>query len=64
MPPAVLIELMRLASPALPVGGFSYSEALEDWERVGSADPDGPLGAMSRRHAQGARQLASLFAGR
>jgi urease accessory protein len=26
---AVLIELMRLASPALPVGGFSYSEALE-----------------------------------
>ncbi len=27
--PAVLIELMRLASPALPVGGFSYSEALE-----------------------------------
>jgi urease accessory protein len=25
----VLIELMRLASPALPVGGFSYSEALE-----------------------------------
>ena len=28
-PPAVLIELMRLASPALPVGGFSYSEALE-----------------------------------
>ena len=29
LPPAVLIELMRLASPALPVGGFSYSEALE-----------------------------------
>jgi urease accessory protein len=27
--PAVLIELMRLASPSLPVGGFSYSEALE-----------------------------------
>ena len=26
---AALIELMRLASPALPVGGFSYSEALE-----------------------------------
>ena len=25
----MLIELMRLASPALPVGGFSYSEALE-----------------------------------
>jgi urease accessory protein len=26
---AAMIELMRLASPALPVGGFSYSEALE-----------------------------------
>jgi urease accessory protein len=25
----VLIEMMRLASPALPVGGFSYSEGLE-----------------------------------
>jgi urease accessory protein len=25
----VLVELMRLASPALPVGGFSYSEGLE-----------------------------------
>ena len=41
LPPAVLIELMRLASPALPVGGFSYSEALEaavDNGRVGDAD--------------------------
>jgi urease accessory protein len=27
--PAALIELIRLASPALPVGGFSYSEGLE-----------------------------------
>lgn len=38
--PAVLIELMRLASPALPVGGFSYSEALEaaiDHGRVSDA---------------------------
>lgn len=26
---AALIELMRLASPGLPVGGFSYSEGLE-----------------------------------
>jgi urease accessory protein len=39
--PAVLIELMRLASPALPVGGFSYSEALEaavESARVADAD--------------------------
>jgi urease accessory protein len=27
--PASLLQLMWLASPALPVGGFSYSEALE-----------------------------------
>jgi urease accessory protein len=39
--PAALLELMRLASPALPVGGFSYSEALEaavDSGRVSDAD--------------------------
>jgi urease accessory protein len=29
MQAAVLLGLLRLASPALPVGGFSYSEALE-----------------------------------
>jgi urease accessory protein len=29
MKPAVLLGLLRLASPALPVGGFSYSEVLE-----------------------------------
>jgi urease accessory protein len=29
MNPAALLGLMRLASPALPVGGFSYSEGLE-----------------------------------
>ena len=38
---ATLLALMWLASPALPVGGFSYSEALEaavDAGRVGSED--------------------------
>jgi len=29
LPAASLLQLMWLASPALPVGGFSYSEALE-----------------------------------
>ena len=26
---SALLQLMRLASPSLPVGGFSYSEGLE-----------------------------------
>ena len=29
MTPAALLQLMRLASPSLPVGGFSYSEGVE-----------------------------------
>jgi urease accessory protein len=35
--PATLLGLLRLASPALPVGGFSYSEALEAAVDAGSA---------------------------
>jgi tetratricopeptide (TPR) repeat protein len=40
-----------------------YEEALEDWEVVGRTDPESELGDASRRHAQSARQLASLFSG-
>ena len=35
--PATLLGLLRLASPALPVGGFSYSEALEAAVDAGTA---------------------------
>lgn len=41
-----------------------YDEALADWEVVGRSDPGSDLGAMSRRHAQSARQLAALFSAR
>lgn len=37
-PPATLLQLMWLASPALPVGGFSYSEALEAAVESGRVD--------------------------
>jgi tetratricopeptide (TPR) repeat protein len=38
-----------------------YHEALEDWQQVDQADPAHDLAAASRRHADSARRLASLF---
>ncbi len=41
LPAASLLQLIWLASPALPVGGFSYSEGLEaaiEWAGVGNED--------------------------
>jgi urease accessory protein len=38
LPPASLLQLIWLASPALPVGGFSYSEGLEAAVDAGLAD--------------------------
>ena len=38
-PPATLLGLMWLASPALPVGGFSYSEGLEAAVEVDADEP-------------------------
>ncbi|MGY4830535.1 urease accessory protein UreF [Sphaerotilaceae bacterium SBD11-9] len=35
LPPGTLLQLMWLASPALPVGGFSYSEGLESAVEAG-----------------------------
>jgi len=49
---AVLLQLMWLASPALPVGGFSYSEALE------AAVDDGRVNGEASAAAWLANQMA------
>ena len=40
LPPASLLQLIWLASPALPVGGFSYSEGLETLISRAQAAPE------------------------
>ena len=40
LPPASLLQLIWLASPALPVGGFSYSEGLEALISRGQTAPE------------------------
>jgi len=42
--PATLLGLMRLASPALPVGGFSYSEGLEAAVEAGLVNNEAQAG--------------------
>jgi urease accessory protein len=51
LPAASLLQLIWLASPALPVGGFSYSEGLEaaiEWAGVGNEEgaADGLAGQL------------------
>ena len=42
--PHTLLQLMQLASPALPVGGFSYSEALESAVECGLVRDEAKVG--------------------
>ena len=42
--PKALLELMQLASPALPVGGFSYSEGVEAAVEVGLVSTEAQAG--------------------
>jgi urease accessory protein len=44
MKPATLLRLMWLASPALPVGGFSYSEGLESAVESGAVSTEATAG--------------------
>ncbi|WP_157263749.1 urease accessory protein UreF [Azohydromonas aeria] len=48
MAPQALLDLLWLASPALPVGGFSYSEALEAAVDSGRVTDEGSAGAWLR----------------
>jgi urease accessory protein len=47
-----LLQLMWLASPALPVGGFSYSEALEAAVEAGLVTGEAQAGAWLRDQLQ------------
>jgi tetratricopeptide (TPR) repeat protein len=69
-----MFDQALLQNPAAPAALFHrgvvlaklrrYAEALADWDAVGRADPEGPLGSMSRLHARSARELSALFPGR
>ena len=52
LPAATLLRLMWLASPALPVGGFSYSEALEAAVDAGLVTGEAQAGAWLRDQLQ------------
>lgn len=47
-----LLQLMWLASPALPVGGFSYSEVLESAVEAGEVQGEAQAGAWLRDQLQ------------
>ncbi len=47
-----LLQLMQLASPALPVGGFSYSEGLEAAVEAGIVDGEARAGEWLRDQLQ------------
>jgi urease accessory protein len=50
--PATLLRLMWLASPALPVGGFSYSEGLEAAVEAGRVHDEASAGAWLLQQLQ------------
>ena len=62
--PTALLELMQLASPALPVGGFSYSEALEAAVEVGLVSDETQAGdwLLDQLHLSLARSDLAVLA--
>lgn len=59
-PAAALLQLMWLASPALPVGGFSYSEGLESAVDAGRVTGEAQAAAWLRDQLQLALARADL----
>ncbi len=43
MTPQALLHLLRLASPALPIGGYAYSQGLEQAVQAGTVDSEESL---------------------
>ncbi len=57
---SALLALMRLASPALPVGGFSYSEGLEPAVDAGRVHDEASAGAWLLDQLRLGQQRAEL----
>ncbi|CAN7182445.1 urease accessory protein UreF [Acidovorax sp. LjRoot117] len=64
LPAASLLQLIWLASPALPVGGFSYSEGLESAIENAGIDSEAAVGAwlLDQLHITQARGDMALIA--
>jgi urease accessory protein len=58
--PPPLLDLMWLASPALPVGGFSYSEVLEAAVECGAVTNEAQAGAWLLAQLQLVQQRSEL----
>ena len=58
-----LMQLLRLAGPALPVGAFAYSQGLEWQVEIGAGDERDRAGGRLEgllRHALGRRQVQAV----
>ncbi len=64
LPAHALLQLMRLASPTLPVGGFSYSEGLEAAVEAGlvTGEPEARAWLLDQLHLSLARSDLAVVA--
>jgi urease accessory protein len=59
--PAALLRLLQLASPALPVGAYSYSEGLETLIFQGMATPEAVLQWLEQELALGLVRVEAAY---